>query len=200
MSIYTPNGLKIRLDPQRVDLVLAPAKDQLDLTDAYLDVELWGFPNALSTVCAMLTATLMHSLAGTLIAFVLSFGSANAFQQFMYSRVLNQIFPTFLGAWIIALPASIAAGIYLYFSNALLVALAQFVIVMANWLGFTDLMLLIFMPLRLTIRKLTGVNLGAAEIAFIRILSLQAERVGIQLDWKLYNRNGALGRNQLTLI
>ena len=190
MSICTPGGLKIRLDPQRVDLVLAPAKDRIDLTDAYLDVELWAaFPNAVSTVCAMLTATLTHSLAGTLIAFVLSFGVANALQQFMYSRVLNQIFPTFLGAWIIALPATIAVGIYLYISNALLVALVQFVIVIANWLHFTDLMLVIFMPPRLVIRKLANVNIGDVEMAFMRILSLQAERIGIQLDWELYNRN-----------
>ena len=35
MSIYTPGGLKTRLDPQRVALVLAPAKDQIDLTATY---------------------------------------------------------------------------------------------------------------------------------------------------------------------
>lgn len=187
--IYTPGGLKIRLDPERVERVLASAKNQIDLTDAYLDVELWaGFPNALSSVCTILTAVMTLSLTWTLVAFVLSFGAANVFQQFTYSRILNLIFPTFLDRWIIALPASAAAGVYLYLSDALLVGLTLFAIVVANWLHFTDIMLFIFMPFRLTIRKLTGVNLGDVEIAFIRILSLQALRAGIQLDWKIYNR------------
>jgi len=187
--IYTPGGLKIRLDPERVERVLIPAKDQIDLNNAYLDVELWaGFPNALSTVCTILTASVTHSLTWTLVAFVLSFGAANAFQQVTYSRILNLVFSTFLGSWIIALPASVAAGVYLYFSDALLAGLSQFAIVVANWLHYTDMMLFIFMPLRIIIRKLTGVNLGDVEIAFIRILKLQARRAGIQLDWEIYNR------------
>ena len=188
--IYTHRGLKIRLDPERVERVLARAKDQIDLTKAYHDIELWaGFPNALSTVCTILTAAVTHSLTWTLIAFVLSFGTANVFQQLTYSRILNLVFPTFLGGWIIAIPASVATGVYLYFSNALLVGLLQFAIVVANWLYYTDMMLFVFMPFRIIIRKLKGVNLGDIEIAFIRILSLQARRAGIQLDWKLYNRH-----------
>jgi len=186
--IYTPGGLKIRLDPDRVERVLGPARDQIDLANAYLDVELWaGFPNALSTICTIVTAAATHSLIWTFVAFVFSFGAANAFQQFTYSQILNLIFPTFLGGWIIALPASVATVVYLFFSDSLLAGLAQLGIVLANWLRYTDMMLFFFMPIRLTIRKLTGVNLGDVEIAFIRILSLQAQRAGIQLDWDIYN-------------
>jgi hypothetical protein len=188
--IYTPGGLKIRLDPDRVERVLSPAKDQIDIANAYLDVELWaGFPNAFSTICTILTAAATHSLIWTLAAFVFSFGAANAFQQFTYSRILNLIFPTFLGGWIIAIPASVVTAVYLYFSGALLVGLAQLGIVVVNWLHYTDMMLFIFMPVRLAIRALTGVNLGDTEIAFIRILSLQAQRFGIQLNWDIYNRS-----------
>ncbi|MDP1948576.1 MAG: hypothetical protein Q8L77_13855 [Nitrospirota bacterium] len=187
--IYTPGGLKIRLDPERVERVLAPAKNRIDLTDAFRDVELWaGFPNALSSVCAILTAAVTHSLAWTLVAFVLSFGAANAFQQFTYSRILNLVFPAFLGGWIIALPASSVAGIYLYMSGAGMAGLVQFAIVVANWLHYTDTMLVFFMPLRIALRKLTRVNLGDVEIAYIGILSIQARRAGVQLDWELYNR------------
>jgi hypothetical protein len=187
--IYTPGGLKIRLAPDRIERVLGPAKDQIDLANAYLDVELWvGFPNALSTICTIVTAAVTHSLIWTFVAFVFSFGAANAFQQFTYSRILNLIFPTFLGGWIIALPTSVATLVYLYFSDSLLVGLAQIGIVVANWLHYTDMMLFFFIPIRLTIRKITGVNLGDVEIAFIRILSLQAQRAGIQLDWDIYNR------------
>ena len=188
--IYTPDGLKIRLDPDRVEQVICPAKNQIDMADAYLDVELWaGFPNAFSTVCTIVTATATQSLVWTLVAFVFSFGIANAFQQFTYSRILNLIFPTFFGGWIIALPASVASFVYLYFSGSLLVGIVQLGIFIANWMHYTDMMLFIFMPIRVAIRRLTGVNLGDVEIAFIRILSLQAQRAGIQLDWDIYNRS-----------
>jgi len=186
--ISTPGGLKIRLAPDRVERVLGPAKDHIDLAKAYLDIELWaGFPNALSTICTIVTAAVTHSLIWTFVAFVFSFGAANAFQQFTYSRILNLIFPAFLGRWIIALPASVATLVYLCFSDLLLAGLAQLGIVAANWLHYTDVMLYFFMPIRLFIRKLAGVNLGDVEITFIRILSLQAQRAGIQLDWDIYN-------------
>jgi len=188
--IYTPGGLKIRLDPDRIDRVLGPAKDQIDMANAYLDIELWSaFPNAFSTICTIVTAVATHSLVWTFAAFVFSFGAANAFQQFTCSRILNLIFPTFLGGWMIAIPASVATVVYLYFSGSLLAGLAQLGIVIANWLHYTDVILFVFMPIRLAIRVLTRVNLGDVEIAFIRILSLQAQRVGIELNWDIYDRS-----------
>lgn len=188
--IYTPGGLKIRLDPDRVDRVLGPAKDQIDMANAYLDIELWaGFPNRLSTICTIVTAAATQSLLWTFVVFVFSFGVANAFQQFTYSRILNLIFPGLLGGWIIAIPASFVTVVYLYFSGSLLAGLTQLGIVIANWLHYTDMLLFIFMPIRLAIRVLTDVNLSDIEIAFIRILSLQAQRVGIELNWDIYNRS-----------
>ena len=89
----------------------------------------------------------------------------------------------------IAIPASVATVVYLYFSGSLLAGLAQLGIVIANWLHYTDVILFVFMPIRLAIRVLTRVNLGDVEIAFIRILSLQAQRVGIELNWDIYDRS-----------
>jgi hypothetical protein len=187
--IYTPGGLKIRLDPDRVERVLAPAGGRIDLHEACLDVELWaGFPQAFSSVCTVLTAVLTHSFVWSLIAFALAFTAANIFQQFTYSRILCTVFPTFLGGWIIAIPASVAAGVYLYFFDALLVGLIQFVIVVANWIHYTDIFLIVLMPIRLAIRKITGVMIGDVEIAFMRILTLQARRAGIEINWNIYNR------------
>ncbi len=39
-----------------------------------------------------------------------------------------------------------------------------------------------------TDKETKRLTLGDVEIAFIRILSLQARRAGIQLDWNIYNR------------
>ena len=187
--IYTPSGLKIRLDPDRVALVLAPVRDEIDIHNAYLDVELWAnFPSSFSSICTIITAFASHSFIWTLAAFVIAFAAANAFQQITYSRILNLIFPTFLGGWIISLPLSIATGVYLYLNNALFVGLAQLVIVAANWLKYTDYLLFFLMPIRIAIRKITGVLVGDVEIALMQILNLQARRAGIELDWNLYNR------------
>ncbi len=188
--IYTPKGLKIRLDPVRVEKVLEPASGKIDIADAYRDLELWAdFPNAFSTTCTIITAVLTHSLLWTFLVFISSYGMANIFQQITYSRILNLLFPTFLGVWIIALPSAVAAFLYLYFSGSLLVGLVQLGIIIANWLHYTDVMLFIFTPIRIAIRKITRINLGDVEIAFIQILSLQAQRAGIQLDWDIYNRH-----------
>jgi hypothetical protein len=189
--IYTPGGLKIRLDPDRVALVLAPAQDQIDLHDAYLDVELWAnFPNAFSSTCTIITAFATHSFMWTLTAFLITFAAANAFQTLAYSHILNLIFPTFLGSWIISLPFSIATGVYLYINNALFLGIAQLIIVVVNWLGYTDLLLFLLTPIRVAIRIFTGSLVGDVEIALMRILSLQARRAGIELDWNLYNKQG----------
>ncbi|MDO8526894.1 MAG: hypothetical protein Q7T03_04305 [Deltaproteobacteria bacterium] len=185
--LYTPGGLKIRLDPHRVELVLASVWDSINLHKAYIDVELWAtFPNTFSSVCTMITAFITHSLAWTLITFLVSFAVANSIQTLVYSRILNLIFSTFIG-WIISLPLSIAVGLYLYFNNAWLVGMAQLIIVVANCLGYTDLLLFFLLPLRMAIKKIGGVLMGDVEIAFMRILSLQAERAGVELDWTLYN-------------
>ena len=94
--MHTPGGLKIRLDPERVDLVLAPARNYVDLPGAYVDLELWAsLPNAFSSVCTVLVAMTTHSLFWTLAVFLSAFALANAFQQFTYSRILNVLFQHF---------------------------------------------------------------------------------------------------------
>src|SRR3990167_4831395 len=115
MPIYTKNGLKIRLDPDRLEKILAPAKGKIDLEDAYLDIELWAnFPNAVSSIAAIATAFVTHSWSTTLLGAILGYFAANLLQQFIYSRFLKIIFPQFIGSWIISLPISIGVAYYLY--------------------------------------------------------------------------------------
>ena len=78
MPIYTKNGLKIRLDPDRLEKILAPAKGKIDLEDAYLDIELWAnFPNAVSSIAAIATAFVTHSWSTTLLGAILGYFAAN---------------------------------------------------------------------------------------------------------------------------
>jgi hypothetical protein len=115
VAIYTRDGLKIRLDPVRIEKVLAPAKGKIALEDAYLDIELWAnFPSAVSSIAAIATALFTHSWAIAFLGAIFGYLAANLLQQFTYSRLLKVIFPQFFGGWIISLPISIAVAYYLY--------------------------------------------------------------------------------------
>lgn len=188
MSIYTPHGLKIRLDPDRVDRVIAPIRENIDINDVYLDVELWAnFPHAVSTFSAIIISVVMHSWFYTLLLFIIAFTIADLFQQFFYSRHLKSIFPQFLGAWMIALPVSIIVGIYLYRRGEVATGVIQLVLVLANWVKITDILLLLLTPLRVGLKKLPNYKFGAIELAFVQTLNSKASQLGVKLNWELYN-------------
>lgn len=180
--------MKIRLEPDRLERVLAPAKGEIDLEDAYLDIELWAnFPGAVSSIAAIATALFMPSWVIAFLGAILGYLAANLLQQFMYSRLLKVIFPQFFGGWIISLPISIAVGYYLYRQGNTAAGITQLAFVVANWWGMTDFLLFVFMPIRVMAKKLAGIMIGDIELAFIRILNSKARDIGIELNWELYD-------------
>ena len=188
MAIYTRSGLKIRLDPDRIERVLSPAKGEIDLENVYLDIELWAnFPNAVSSIAAIATAFFTHSWAIAFLGGILGYLAANLLQQFTYSRLLKAIFPQFFGGWIISLPISIAVAYYLYRQGNTAAGITQLAFVVANWWGMTDFLLFVFMPIRVMAKKLAGNKIGDIELAFIRILNSKASDIGIELNWELYD-------------
>lgn len=188
MAIYTKNGLKIRFDSDRLEKVLSPAKGEIDLEDAYLDIELWSnFPSAVSSVAVIMTALFTHSWVIACLGAILGYFAANLLQQFTYSRLLKVIFPQFFGGWIISLPISIAVAYYLYRQGNTIAGITQLAFVIANWWGVTDFLLFVFMPIRVMVKKLVGIKIGDMELAFIRILNSKARDIGIELNWDLYD-------------
>lgn len=188
MAIYTRNGLKIRLDPDRLENVLAPANGKIDIEDVYLDVELWAnFPNAVSSITAMTTALFTQSWILTLLGAILGYLAANILQQFTYSRLLKVVFPQFLGSWIISVPISIAVAYYLYRNGNTAVGITQLAFVAANWWGITDFFLFVFMPIRVIAKKLVGIQIGDIELGFMRILNSKARDIDVELEWELYD-------------
>lgn len=188
MAIYTRNGLKIRLDPDRLERILALAKGRIDLDDAYLDIELWAnFPNAVSSISAIATSLFTHSWAIAFLCAILGYLAANLLQQFMYSRLLKVIFPQFFGSWIISLPISIAVAYYLYRQGNTAAGITQLAFVVSNLLHMTDFLLFVFMPIRVMAIKLVGIKIGDIELAFISILNAKARDIGIKLNWELYD-------------
>ncbi|MBI4470696.1 MAG: hypothetical protein HY650_15385 [Acidobacteria bacterium] len=79
----------------------------------------------------------------------------------------------------------------LYRRGATGAAVTQLAIVLGSTAGLADLLLYVFMPVRLAVRALVGRtvrDLGDVEFAFIRILNQRAREVGTSLDWTIYDR------------
>ena len=192
MEIFTPSGLKVRLHADRVSRVLAPVREMLDYEDALRDIELWAnLPAAVSSVATIAAAAVTRSPILTLSASCIAFLLADLFQQFAYSRALKVLLPQFLGSWLIILPASFLTGYFLYRNGAIPAGIVQLVIVGTNVFRVSDFLLLVFMPVRIFVRKLTGKtvrSLGAMELAFVQILNGKARSLGVTLDWTLYDR------------
>lgn len=193
MEIFTPHGLKVRLCADRVNHVLAPVREVLDYEEVLLDIELWAnLPSAISSVVTIATAAITKSPFLTIGASCLGFLLADLYQQFAYSNLLKILIPQLLGSWPISLIISLLTGFYLVRIGALATAIIEIVIVCINIFKGTDFLLIVFMPVRVFVRKLFGKtarSLGGMELAFVKILNYKAERLGVVLDWTLYNRH-----------
>ena len=188
MAIYTSNGLKIRLDPNRLERVLASANGEIDLKTAYRDIELWAnFPSSASSIAAIVTALFTHSWVMVFLCAIFGAFAAYILQQFAYSRLIKVIISQFFGHWIISLPVSIAVAYYLYQIGNTAAGITQLAFVVAKLLGMTDFLLVVFMPIRVMVKKLVGFKMGDIELAFVRILNLKARDIGIALNWGLYD-------------
>lgn len=146
-----------------------------------------GFPGAASSVGALVTALASRSWVATVAVGVVLWCLAYLLQQFWYSRLLKLLFPQFLGAWLIALPAALACTYFLWQLGSFPAGLAALAIVVVNWLGIWDpVLLLIMLPLVVAARRVTGRVLGDTEIAFIGVLTAKANRLGTVLNWDVY--------------
>ena len=198
MEMYTPGGLKISLHSDRVERVLKPIPRifRRQITeDSLFDIEMWAnLPGAVLSISAIITAMVTQSWILTLIIAVLGFVLSHLYQQFFYSYFLKCLIPQFLGAWFLVLPASLVATYFLYQQGVVVTGIAQLVIVLAEITGIADILLLtIVLPIRLVVRSIAGLKVGDIECAFIKILNRRAGKIGIVLDWEIYNQMAKKG-------
>ena len=187
--IYTPHGLKIRLSPKGVARVLEPVQEKLDIEGAFLDVELWTqFPNSCSNIAVIVAAAITGSWWIALLAFVITYAIANLFQEFFYSRPLRILVPQFFGSWIISLLAALPVAYILITRGSVFTGVMTVALVIANWIQVSDVLLLLFGPLRIAVKRCLGYQFGAPELALISVLSQQARRGGVELNWTEYTR------------
>ncbi len=92
MAFLTPKGLKLTLDLDGVERVVAPAAPYVSIGRAALDAELWAsFPSALSNAATVLAFVITRSAASTVAA-----GSSHSWSVSSFTRVHTR---PFCGSW-----------------------------------------------------------------------------------------------------
>jgi len=194
--IYTRNGLKVRFNEEAMKPVIWPLVEAGQYDDILMDIELWvNLPNAVSSVAAIAAAFVTGSWAHILVFWLLGMLVGGVVQEAIYSEALKVIFPMFLGGWLIALPGTIACDIYLVLQGGYVTAVVLTLLVVGNWLHMTDCVFLLpLMPFQLWLMALverrTGVPVGftLTERVFVTLCERRAKKLGIELQWELYDQ------------
>jgi hypothetical protein len=190
MPFMTPRGLKIRLDPNALELMLVESRGEFDLNSAFDDLHIWiRVPSSMCAVVSLIVAFSTRSVPWTLSAGAAAFALGNIIQQFTYSDILWVVFPMILDHPLIIVPASIACAFYLHSSGESEVAFTQLGIVVGRMIGITEFLLFPLTPVRFLLRRIgLAPPIGDVEFAFLWILNKQATKQGLTLDWEVYGR------------
>jgi hypothetical protein len=104
-------------------------------------------------------------------------------QNFSYSKFFSNIVSLILGHPIVSIIFTIANGLYLYLVHDNLgVAIIQAVLTLLSILSISSTILELFMmPISIIARRIN--NIGGLEMAYLKIINKQAEKLGYNLDW-----------------
>ena len=188
MPIYTPNGLKIRLDSEAVEEIIQPLAEHHDMNDVLLDVELWeDLPEGFTAISVSIAALFFASSVGPLlITGLLAYIVGSFVRSLMYSDLLR-VFVNSLGAWLPTLVHTVAISVYLAWqANYFLAATLVFFNVIVVHSGLLEFLLIPFSPLRVSIRRALGHLPTHQEEIFMTICGRRAAKYGVELDWTAY--------------
>ena len=186
MPIYTPNGLKIRLNPERVESVLEPLLANHSMEDILLDVETWEFmPKVVSIVVASAIAPFVLKGSDIILIVAVSHVVLHVVRGFTYLDALRRMamvlcsLPILIGC-MLGVPA------YLAFAHGdYATAITLFVFNLAVSFGALELlMVILFVPLGF-FRVRTGLPIRQ-EFAFRAVCDRRAKKSGVRLDWSRY--------------
>jgi hypothetical protein len=188
MALFTPNGLKIRLDPNGVDQVIKELRLHHDLNDILLDVELWeDFPERLAVFAASLAAVITQSFWVIMFSVLSVYVLGTIIRDIAYSDCLRRIFPMALGHPVISFAYTVGTCIYLGFQGAYIPAVGLMIIYfVAHW-GFLGLVYMGFTKIRVPFRKLFNLPPTHQEFVFITICNKRAAKYGLSLNWDDYD-------------
>ena len=190
MPLFTPHGLKIRFDNEALEKVIEPLKISTDFNDLLMDIELWELlPIAMAEVAAIITAFFTRDWLFTLIAWIIGLLIGGTLREITYSDSLRRIFPLFLGSGPVVIIAIIGCGIYLglrgeYLTITVLVALWFLDKIEAIITSIALAPLIYFMG--------KTYHNTHVERVFIILCNNKARKLGIALDWGLYENKAHL--------
>ena len=189
MPIYTPHGLKIRLDADAVADIVQPLASVHDIEDVLLDVELWeNLPEGMAVLGASATAAITQSWTVTVAAAVVTFTIGSLIRSFTYSDVLRRLIPLSLGSWPVTVAHTFAIAGFLIYQSSFAAAIALCVINFAAHAGYFGILDLLVMPLRVPLRRALGLQPTHQESVFVAVCNRRAAQHGIQLNWNSYGR------------
>jgi hypothetical protein len=184
MSLFTPHGLKIRYDEYALEKVIEPLKKSTDFNDLLMDVELWELlPIAMAEVAAIITAFITGDWLFTLVFWIIGLLIGGALREITYSDLLRRIFPLFLGSGPIVIVATIVCGIYLGLRGEYL----TIIVLIALWFLCKIEAIITSISLAPLIYFMGKACMNThVERAFITLCNKKARKLGIVLDWVLY--------------
>lgn len=188
MPIYTPNGLKIRLDPQAVDQVVRPLSRHQDLEEILQDVELWeNLPEGMAALSASVAALMTTSLTSVFLVGVITYTLGSLIRGFTYSDIIRRLIPLFFGSWIVTTIQTIGVSIFLISQSMYLVAIGLCLFNVIAHCGLLEILYIPLAPVRVPIRHALGLSPTHQEHTFMAICNRRAKKHGIVLDWDVYS-------------
>lgn len=190
MPIFTPHGLKIRLDAEAVQNIVRPLAAVHDMNDVFSDLELWeNLPEGLVALAASATAFSTHSAALTLLAGLVAHSIGSFVRSLTYSDGIRRLFPMFLGSWVVSLIHTVIVSVLLLRADHIAVAVVLCVVNICAHLGLFGAVDFALAPVRVPLRRLLGLPPTHQETVFVQICNRRAASHGIVLDWSRYSRD-----------
>ena len=187
MPIFTPNHLKIRLNPEIVEEIVRPLAARHSVIDMLKDVELWeDLPKGPAILAASAIAVYTNEWLSTILAGVAVYLIGSLIRSFTYSDFLRKLIPLFLGSSPLLIIYIIGAPAYLIWQENYALAAILFTLDMAIYIGLLEL-LKTFLLLGI-IRRQLGLLPTHQEHVYMAICNRRAKKYGIVLDWGQYNR------------
>lgn len=188
MPIYTPNGLKIRLDPDKVHHVIKDLIKHHNYNDMLLDVELWeNFPRGLGLLSALSTSVFISTSPVLIALFGLAGFLVGSFcRGFIYSDIIRICMAPFQ-SWIIGLVLTLSGAVYMVYLESPLSALALVLFFLVSHHNFLECIRFPFTRIRVSVRSKFGLLPSHQEEVFIKVCNARAAKYGLNLNWERYH-------------
>ncbi len=185
VPICTPNGLKIRLNPEEVESVLEPLVGYHSMEDILLDVETWeAMPTAVSIVVASAIAPFVLNWWDVIWIGAASHVVLHVVRGLTYLDAIRRL-ALILGSLPVLIACALGVPAYLAFAHGdYATATTLFVFNLAASFQVLEL-LMVFVPLGF-FRVTVGLPPTSQEAVFMAVSNRRARKSGVRLDWSRY--------------